>query len=230
MPETTDLDAGEPDPTGTGAAGRSPRRSVRTQRWMRWLHVYTSMISLLLVLFFGLTGLTLNHPTWTFGDDPSRDVVDGTLPAEVLPTADAAAASGDADSADVDFLAVSEYVRDEFGVHGSVTDYGVSGDQGAISYKAAGYAADITFDVATGAFTLVVDQQGLVGVMNDLHKGRDTGSSWSWVIDVAAVVLVVVALTGLAIQLVYRKRRRTALALAGAFAAVSIVLMVIGRG
>ena len=34
---------------------------------MRWIHVYTSMISLLIVLFFGLTGITLNHPKWTFG-------------------------------------------------------------------------------------------------------------------------------------------------------------------
>ena len=43
------------------------RRKQATSRWVRWIHVYTSMISLLIVLFFGLTGITLNHPKWIFG-------------------------------------------------------------------------------------------------------------------------------------------------------------------
>lgn len=188
------------------------------------LHVYTSMISLLLVLFFGLTGLTLNHPTWTFGDAASRDTVEGVFPTDVVP------AGGLPAGAAVDFLAISEYLRNDEGVHGEVADYGVSGTEGTISYKAAGYAADVTFDTTTGSFTLVVDQQGIVGVLNDLHKGRDTTSSWKWVIDVAAIVLVLVAVTGLVIQLVYRKRRRLALSLAAGFAVVSLVLMYIGRG
>jgi hypothetical protein len=33
------------------------RRKQATSRWVRWIHVYTSMISLLIVLFFGLTGI-----------------------------------------------------------------------------------------------------------------------------------------------------------------------------
>ena len=33
---------------------------------MRWLHVYLSMISLAVVLFFSVTGITLNHPDWFF--------------------------------------------------------------------------------------------------------------------------------------------------------------------
>lgn len=191
---------------------------------MRWLHVYTSMISLLLVLFFGLTGITLNHPDWTFGDDPERITDTGTLPAAIVP------GDATAESTDIDFLAVSEYARNELGVHGAVGDYGVSGTDASITYQAAGYLANLSFDTTTGAYELVVDQQGFVGVMNDLHKGRDTTSSWGWVIDAAAVFLVVVALTGLCIQLLYRKRRRNALALAGAFSVVAVVLMVIGRG
>lgn len=219
---TIDVDL-DSDDTPPGAT-RTPRRSVRAQRWMRWLHVYTSMISLLLVLFFGLTGLTLNHPSWTLGDDPERITDTGTLPADVIP------GTAVTDAADVDFLAVSEYARDELGVHGAVGDYGVNGSTGTITYQAAGYLADLSFDTATGDYELVVDQQGFVGVLNDLHKGRDTTSTWKWVIDVAAVFLVVVAITGLCIQLVYRKRRRTALALAGGFTLVSILLLVVGRG
>ena len=34
---------------------------------MRWLHIYLSMFSLAVVLFFSVTGITLNHPDWFFG-------------------------------------------------------------------------------------------------------------------------------------------------------------------
>ena len=91
-------------------------------------------------------------------------------------------------------------------------------------------AASLRFDITTGDYTFAVEQQGWVGVLNDLHKGRDTTTAWKWVIDVSAVFLVVVAITGLGIQAVYRKRRRSALALAASFAVIGIVLLVLGRG
>ncbi len=204
------LDAIESDGAGSGI-GSSRRRSAATNRWMRWLHVYTSMISLVVVLFFGITGLTLNHPDWTLGDRTDRSTEEGTLPAGYR-TADG-----------VDFLVVSEYVRGEYGVGGEVTDHALAGDEGTISYKAPGYAADLFFSVETGEFRLVVEQQGFVGVMNDLHKGRDAPGSWRWVIDISAGLLVLVSLTGLGIQLFQRKRRTRALV----FSAVGLALTIL---
>ena len=37
------------------------RRIAKTSRW---LHIYGSMASLALVLFFAVTGITLNHQDW----------------------------------------------------------------------------------------------------------------------------------------------------------------------
>ena len=200
------------DDNTRGADGRR-RRSVATNRWMRWLHVYTSMVSFVVVLFFGITGLTVNHPEWTFGDKVDRTTHAGTLPGGFR-TADA-----------VDFLVVSEYIRDEYGVSGHVTDHGLAGNDGTISYKAPGYAADLFFDVQSGAYTLDIEQQGVVGVLNDLHKGRDAPRVWKWVIDASAVFLVLVALTGLGIQLFQRKRRTRALVLASAGLVLTVVLI-----
>ncbi len=45
--------------------------------------------------------------------------------------------------------------------------------------------------------------------MNDLHKGRDTGSTWKWLIDASAVLLSLVSLTGLML-IVFLYKRRTA--------------------
>ena len=213
----TDDESDESIDATEGVAGRprasaGRRRSATTNRWMRWLHVYTSMISLIIVLFFGLTGLTLNHPDWTLGDKVDRTTDSGTLPANYLDS-----------SGNVDFLAVSEFARSEFDVSGSVTDHYLDGDDGAISYKAPGYAADITFSASKGTFEIVIEQQGFVGVMNDLHKGRDAPSSWKWVIDLSALLLVVVSVTGLGIQLFQRKRRTRALIFAAAGLVVTIV-------
>ena len=204
------LDAIETDGVES-VVGGPRRRSATTNRWMRWLHVYTSMISLVVVLFFGITGLTLNHPDWTLGDSTERSTQEGTLPA------------GYRTAEGVDFLVVSEYVRSEYGVGGEVTDHALAGDDGTISYKAPGYAADLFFSVESGEFRLVVEQQGFVGVMNDLHKGRDAPGSWRWVIDISAGLLVLVSLTGLGIQLFQRKRRTRALV----FSAVGLALTIL---
>ncbi len=195
---------------------RPVRRSTknRVHHWARWLHVYTSMLGLLVVLFFGLTGITLNHPNWVFGDEVDRTTLNGTLP------------SGMTSVGDTDFLAISEHLRAELNVKGTIAEYGLTGDVGLLSYKAPGYAADLNFSAETGQYTLAVEQQGLVAVMNDLHKGRDTGSAWKWVIDLSGGLLVVVAFTGLTLQFFLRKRRSRALTVAtlGAILTVAAIM------
>jgi hypothetical protein len=191
------------------------RRGITWGKWSRWLHVYTSMISLLIVLFFGITGLTLNHPTWSLGGGPTSRTVTGTLPA------------GFEDGTTVDFLTVVEYVRDHDGVRGSVADRRSTDVEGRVSFKGPGYAADLIFERPSGAYQLLVEEQGLLGVLNDLHKGRDTGSKWSWLIDVSALFLVAVAVTGLGIQIFQKKRRRRALTFAAVFSVLSLVFIVV---
>jgi uncharacterized protein len=190
---------------------RSPKAAAH--RWTRLIHVYTSMISLLVVLFFSVTGLTLNHPEWTLGFDPSRSTVSGTLPSDWK--------SGDT----IDWLVVSEHLRSANSVRGTLADKRADDAQGSISYKGPGYAADAFIDVTTGSYELTVDRQGLVGIMNDLHKGRDTRTSWLWLIDVSAVLLIAISATGLVLQFFIRKRRRSAFISAGVGTIVGVGLI-----
>lgn len=180
-------------------AGRRLRRSVRANQLMRWLHIYTSMIGLLVVLFFAATGLTLNHPEWGLGDGIRRDTYAGELPA------------GYTRNGEVDFLVISEYLRSDYDVGGSVIEHSLLDDEGSISYRGPGYAAAVVFSTSDGSFELTVEQQGIVAVMNDLHRGSDAPRSWRWVIDVSAGLLVLVAVTGLGIQLFQQSRRVRAL-------------------
>lgn len=198
---------------GDGTTPSTARRDLH--KVTRWLHTYLSMISLALVLFFGATGITLNHPSWTFGMDGSQQTYAGVLPA------------GFETNGTVDFLAVAQYMQEMHGVRGDATNYAADATQGSMSFKGPGYAADLFFDVDTGSYDLTVDQQGLLAVLNDLHKGRNTGGSWNWTIDLAGGILVAVAVTGLGLQLFLKRRRRRAYIVAGVGTLVSIALMVI---
>lgn len=192
-----------------------------THRWSRIIHVYTSMIALLVVLFFAATGITLNHPEWTFGDEVVTTTESGEFPfATELVAADGTTAG-------IDYLSMAEYVRDEYGVVGSVDSFSETSGDGSIAFVNPGYRADLFFDVDAGTFDLTIEQEGWVAVINDLHKGRSTDRSWNWLIDASAGFLVVISLTGLVMQFFLKKRRRSAFVTAGVGAVVMIVMVVL---
>ncbi len=210
---TSEARGHEVPPAHNATVSRS--RSVAGQKWTRLAHVYTSMIALLVVLFFGITGLTLNHPSWTLGFDPSRSTTSGTLPEGAI-----------ARDGTVEFLRVSEYLRAEEDVRGSVTDFGAEDGEGRISYRGPGYAAEVTFEIESGRYEVAAERQGFIGVMNDLHKGRDTNTSWSWLIDVSAVFLVAISATGLILQLFLKRRRTSALVVAAVGVTATVAVAV----
>lgn len=165
---------------------------------MRWLHTYISMFSLLIILFFAATGVTLNHPDWTFGGVEKRQTLSGSLPADWQK------------AGTPDQLRVAEYLRSTYGLHGVASDFQYSGGAGGLSFRAPGYSADVQFD-QTGKYTVNVDAQGALAIANDFHKGRNSGGAWSWVIDVSGVFLVIVSLTGLALIFILKKVRTASL-------------------
>jgi uncharacterized protein len=166
---------------------------LRFHSWMRWLHTYLSLVTMLLILFFSVTGLTLNHPDWTFGVKESKQTYKGTLEAQWL--------SG----AEPDWLMISDHIRKSHAIHGEVSDRTATDTDGSLTYKGPGYSADVFFDRATGDYEVDELSFGPVSVLNDLHKGRDSGTAWKWVIDVSAVVLIVVSLTGLILLFFLKK-------------------------
>jgi uncharacterized protein len=153
------------------------------------------MFSLMVVLFFALTGITLNHPDWIFGQAESRKESTGTLPATWRSNNKA------------DWLEVIEHLRATNGVRGRAQDMREDSSEASVSFAAPGYRADAFVDIKTGAYKLTVTAQGVVAVLNDFHKGRDAGPVWAWLIDVSGWFLVLVSVTGLGL-LVYLKKFR----------------------
>ncbi|OLV17712.1 PepSY-associated TM helix domain-containing protein [Deinococcus marmoris] len=214
MSLTAKPEAQKPEGVRTPRPASRPRTlKARSHVWLRWLHTYTSMISLLVVLFFALTGITLNHPDWAFGNSEIKREVTGTLPA------------GWITAGKVDWLNVAEDLRAQQGLHGRAEEPRVDGTEASISFLGPGYSADTVIDTQTGKYSTNILAQGGVAVLNDLHRGRDTGGAWNWLIDVSGGVLTLVAVTGIGILLYLRKTRTQALAVMGV---ASLIVLLLG--
>jgi len=162
------------------------------------------MVSFAVVFFFAATGITLNHAEW-FSRQVQTIHYRGIVPHSLL---------HQSSDQQPDKLGIVELLRNTHKIHGSVSDFRVEDSQISISFKGPGYAADAFIDPTNGGYDLAETRNGFVAIINDLHKGRDTGSVWSIVIDVSASLLVLVSLTGLVLIWFVYKRRTSGLILA----------------
>ena len=186
----------------------------RVAKATRWLHIYGSMMSLALVLFFAITGITLNHQDW-FASQQVTVERQGTVNTSWLRTADPEG---------VDKLQVVEYFRSVQGLRGALAEFRIDDSQCEVVFKGPGYAASAVVDRATGRFDVTESRMGLAALVNDLHKGRDTGGVWRAAIDVSAALLVFISLTGLILLYFVHKYRVAGAILVGAGALASYVV------
>lgn len=167
----------------------------RTAIVARWLHIYLSMVAFAIILFFAVTGFTLNHADRFSGTDHVTKA-SGEMPHQWL--------TGQADK-----LAIVDHLRQANHLRGELTDFRVDDQQIQVSFKGPGYAADAFLDRATNHYDVTETASGALATMNDLHRGASTGKAWGWVIDACAILLTIVSLTGL-ILLSFLYKRRTA--------------------
>jgi uncharacterized protein len=165
----------------------------------RWLHIYLSMASFFILFFFAITGITLNHTEW-FEDQQKTTNAKGKLEASWVAVADTNA---------IKKLEIVEFIRNKHHVTGAISEFVIDEDQCTISFNGPGYTADVFVERMSGAYELSETRTGLFGVLNDLHKGRDSGKVWKWVIDISAVLMVLVSFTGL-MMLWFLKKKRVA--------------------
>lgn len=182
----------------------SPRRRKLRQTLhtvMRWLHIYSSLFGLVITLFFAVTGLTLNHPQWfDSGYEAVRDE-SGVVDRDLIGLSDS----------DLDKLQLVEYFRSAHQIHAPVRDIHSDEYQINIAFAGPGYTADIRIDRDHLEYQFNEVRLGVVAVINDLHKGRDTGPFWSFVIDVSAVLLIFISLSGVLLLCWLKRRWRSGL-------------------
>lgn len=164
---------------------------------LRWLHIYLSMVSFAILFFFAVTGLTLNHADWFTAGHSTNRHSKGLLDVRWVKPPDAA----------VSKLEIVEFLRREHSIKGALGDFIIDDAQCTISFKGPGYVADIFIDRATGDYEMNESRLGVVAVLNDLHKGRDSGRAWSLLIDASAAVMALISVSGLVLLWFFRRRR-----------------------
>lgn len=174
-------------------------------KFSRWLHIYLSMVSFAIVLFFSFTGLTLNHPSWLGGEEQINTKDSGSVNIAWV---------NNPDTNKIAKLEIVEFLRKKHELKGAVSEFRIDEQEITVTLKGPAYAADAFIDRETGRYELSELKMGVVALMNDLHKGRDSGKGWSWIIDISAVFLIIVSLSGLILLLFIKKKRVAGIATA----------------
>ena len=172
----------------------------------RWLHIYVSMISFAIVFFFSVTGLTLNHPD-TFTGQLKNTNEKGKLNIQWVKTKD---------TLTIAKLEIVEYLRKTHGIKATLSEFRIDDTQCSVSFKGPGYAADVFINRETGEYDVALFRANFIGILNDLHKGRDSGSGWSVLIDVSAILMTLVSLTGFILILYIKRKKISGLIIASA--------------
>jgi hypothetical protein len=155
------------------------------------------MVSFAILFFFAVTGLTLNHQQW-FANQQKTTQYKGIIDRHWL-------------AGNVAQLEVVEYLRSHHNITKAVNEFRVDDGQVSISFKGPGYEATAFIDRQTGAYDITETKMGLAAILNDLHKGRDSGKAWGWLIDASAVFMTFVSVTGIVLILFLQKRRYSGL-------------------
>lgn len=178
---------------------RDRRLYLKVMSTIRWLHIYLSMFGFTALVFFAITGITLNHAAWFGLEEEHIQDVTGTLETKLL--------SPGGEESDVDKLMIVEALRQKHRLSGAVAEFRTDESECFVSFKGPGFAADAFITRESGEYQLSIARHGVVAIMNDLHKGRDSGMAWSVLIDVSAILMTLSSITGM-LLLIYLKRIR----------------------
>jgi len=102
-----------------------------------------------------------------------------------------------------------------------------SPDEIYLSLPRPGGDAWLRIDRATGELEYERTDRGWVSYLNDLHKGRHTGTAWSWFLDVFALACGVFSVTGLFILKMHAANRPTTWPLVGAGLVIPLLLAIL---
>ncbi|WP_300619564.1 PepSY-associated TM helix domain-containing protein [Dokdonella sp.] len=182
---------------------RSPDPKRRAY-WLKTLHQWhwiSSAVCLVALLLFSATGFTLNHARQIEGR-PVVTTREAQLPAETL----AGIPSPATKEAPLP-SALRDWVRREVGVDVGTRAAEWSDGEAYVSMPRPGGDAWLSIDLDSGKVQYERTDRGWISYFNDLHKGRNAGTLWSWFIDLFALASLVFALSGLCLLWLHGRQR-----------------------
>lgn len=197
----------------------------RRAAWMRTLttwHWVSSAICLIGMLFFAATGITLNNAEYFERQRPAQTHYSGELPPRILQAVNAAESTPQRlpDS-------LIDWVKESWDLALSMKAIEWQPDEVYVDLKRPGVDASLTIDRHNGAIEYLADDHGWVAYFNDLHKGKNAGRIWSWLITAFGVGCVVFSITGLLILQIHARSRWQIWPLTGLGFVVPLLLLLL---
>ena len=208
-----------------GKPAVKPRRRPSARVfWLKQLHTWhwvSAAISLIGMMLFAITGITLNHAA-SIGAEPMVTQGAANLPAPLLAQLKATPKEG-APLPD----AVADHVETAVNLdaHGKPAEW--SQDEVYVALPGPGRDAWVSIDRESGAITSELTNRGWISYLNDLHKGRNTGSAWFWFIDVFAAACIIFTITGFFLLQLHARHRPSTWPLVGLGLAIPVIIAIL---
>ena len=182
-------------------------------RHARYVHGWLSAFAFLTLVFFSATGLLLNHPDWF---EPAKDEQSQVIQ---LPDQIMKSIAGKENPSD-EILA---YIRQNHDLVGRYKSSEVMDDEVMIHLESPAGSSDIwvTFDDRKAEVT--TKPASTVSLLNELHRGKNASTAWSWMIDISAILILLMSIAGYILFLSIKTRLVTHLTLT----AISIALLIL---
>lgn len=184
-------------------------------RHSRYVHGWLSAFAFLTLLFFSVTGLLLNHPE-RFEPTKTEQTTQLILPESVLKSIKQQENPSDT---------ILNYVRQQQNVVGRYQSSEVMDNEVMIRLESPAGATDIWVMADTGETEITQKPASTVSMLNDLHRGKNSGLAWSWLIDISAIIVIALSLVGYILFLSIKTRLVTHLVLTAASLALIILLI-----
>ncbi|MES2444021.1 MAG: PepSY-associated TM helix domain-containing protein [Pseudomonadota bacterium] len=190
-----------------GTAPPAQKKRGRKTFWLKQLHTWhwmSSAVSLIGLLLFAVTGFTLNHAGDIEAAPVTREYT-AQLPAPLLPQV----APSDAPDAKKPIPApIATFIETKLPLK-AAGDAEWTADTVYLALPRPGGDAWISIDRASGEVTGETTSRGWIAYLNDLHKGRNSGTVWKWFLDIFVGACIVFAGTGLVLLQLHSKHRRS---------------------
>ena len=187
----------------TASATARPKASARAF-WLKQLyqwHWISSAVSLIGLILFAVTGVTLNH-AGVITAEPKVTTTSAPLPSGIAVRLDAVT------SADAPLpVPVRQWLSRTLSVEASAEPAEWSDEEVYLALPRPGGDGWVRFDRVSGKVEVERTTRGVVSLFNDLHKGRNTGKVWQAFIDVFASACLVFSLTGLFLLQMHARSR-----------------------
>jgi len=159
-------------------------------------------------MLFAVTGFTLNHA----GDIEAKPKISqktGHVPASLLQLLNAEVAQRSQKNVDTSLpVSMVQWLEAQHQIDAANKAAEWSPEEIYVALPRPGGDAWLRVNLEDGALEYEKTERGVIAYLNDLHKGRNTGTAWSWFIDIFALACLIFCITGLFLLKMHASNRR----------------------